>query len=222
MRRAMKLAVLAVCVVSMATLRGGAENSAASPTITVTIPKAPARTVAAAILAARKQEGERGPVSDRVFRIKCVVIERDADGKEQVLSRPHVMTLAGQPAQVQIGAATPLVTGVEKAADGKVKPLISVLESGIKMSMKIVPEKEGRAAFDLTIERAVIESVEVTKAADGTERQSARVGTKTARVLESIELGKTVTVGLDDKDLAKSKVRVELVVEEVREGDVNR
>jgi hypothetical protein len=221
MRRAMTFAILAVCVVSIVAGRGVAENSAA-PTITVTVPKAPARTLAAAILEARERGADRGPISDRVFRIKCVVIERDAEGKEQVLSRPHVMTLAGQPAHVQIGAATPLVTGVEKAADGKTKPLISVLESGIKMSMKIVPEKEGRAAFDLTIERAEIESVDVTKATDGTERQSARVGTKTARVLESIELGKNVTVGLDHKDPTKSKVRVEVVVEEVRAADVNR
>jgi hypothetical protein len=214
MRRAMRFAILAVGVVSMAAGRGAADNPAA-PTITVTVPKAPARTLAAAILAAREQGADRAPVSDRVFRIKCVVIERDVDGKEQVLSRPQVMTVAGQPAHVQIASATPLATGVEAAAGGAAKPIVSVVTVGTSLSMKISPEKAGRAAFDVSIERSAIESVEETKLEDGTTRQSARIGTKSTRILQSIEYGKTIVVGLDDKDAAKSKTRAEFVVLEM-------
>ncbi len=245
MRRAMKLAALAVGVVSLAAGRGGAENPAARPAavpivtgneagprLTVTTPKPPARTLAAAILAAREQGAAREPASDRTYRIECVVIEREADGTEQVISRPQVMTLAGQPAHVQIGAATPLVTGSETTADGGTKPVISVVTTGTTFSLTVVPEqagrtgRAGRAGLDLTMTRSALESVEATKHDDGTDRQSvrqsARIESKSARVLESIELGKKLVIGLDDKDAAKSKVRVELVVAEVREADLKR
>ncbi len=219
MRRAMMFMAMAMGICSMAAGRVAAEDTAGRPDLKATIvnpsSRPPARTLAAALLAEREQGSVPAQTSDRLFRIVCVVIERQPDGKEQVISRPQLMSLSGQPAHVQIASATPLVTGLEPTAGGASKPIISVVTVGTTLSMKISPEKAGRAAFDVSIERSAIESVEEIKLEDGTTRQSARIGSKTTRILESIEYGKTIVVGLDDKDAAKSKTRAEFVVVEM-------
>jgi hypothetical protein len=157
---------------------------------------------------------ERQPEPDRIYRIECVVLERGEDGKDIVISRPTVATIPHQSAQVQIAQATPLVTGMEPAAEGKTKPTITVVTSGISMVMKLAPDQAGRATFDISVEQTAIESVDVAKLPDGTARQSARIGGQTTRVIGQIELGKKVTVGLDDKDATKSKRRAEFTVTE--------
>ncbi len=157
--------------------------------------------------------------ADRVYRVACAVYERGEDGKDIVLSRPIVATVPHQPAQVQIAQATPLVAGIETTPDGKAKPSITVLTSGIKIEMKIAPDHSGRVAFDVAIEQSAIESVDIVKLPDGSSRQSARIGSKTTRIIETVDLGKKTTVGLDDKDPAKSKRRAEFTVTEMKPED---
>lgn len=157
--------------------------------------------------------------SHRMYRIACVVYERGEDGKDIVLSRPVVATTAHRPAQVQIAQATPLVTGVETMPDGASKPNITLLTTGIKIELKVAPDQAGRVAVDVAIEQSAIESIDVVKLPDGTARQSARMALKTTRVLETAALGKTTTVGLDDKDAAKSIRRAEFTVTEMKPED---
>ncbi|MEX2187665.1 MAG: hypothetical protein WD875_12755 [Pirellulales bacterium] len=151
----------------------------------------------------------------RIYRIECRIVERQDDGQETVLSQPTVATIAQQPAQVQIAQATPLVTGAEPTAAGAAKPNITVITTGLSLSITVAPDRPGRASLDVSIERSDIESVDVTKHADGSVSQSARVASHTTRVIDSVELAKKFAVGLDDKDPAKSKRRAEFVVEEI-------
>jgi hypothetical protein len=151
----------------------------------------------------------------RIYRIECRIVERGEDGKDLVLSQPTVATIAHQPSQVQIAQQTPIVTGTDPAVVGGPTPSIAVLTTGLTMVMKVAPEKDGRASFDVSIERSDIESVGVTKRDDGSARQSARVATHGTRVIDSIELAKKFVIGIDDKDPAKSKRRAEFVVAEV-------
>jgi hypothetical protein len=163
----------------------------------------------------------RGPLlrdvaNEKVYRIQCVVYQRDKDGKENVISRPIVATVAKQPARVQIAQGTPLVTSVEKTAEGRAKPNVTLIVAGTNLNISITPDHDGRVAYDLSIERSAIESVENTKDADGSVRQAARIGSQTTRVIDRTDLGKSQSIGLDDKDPAKCTQRVEFVVTEMK------
>jgi hypothetical protein len=154
--------------------------------------------------------------AETTYRVECVVYQRDETGAETVVSRPVVATLAHQPATVQIAQATPLVTSVESVPGGTAKPNITVVVAGTRLTMKIAPDQPGKIAVDLAIERTAIESVDVTKLPDGSTRQSARIASQTTRVIDCIDLAKTQSIGLDDKDTAKSKQRVEFTVTEMK------
>lgn len=158
-----------------------------------------------------------GPIQgpQRTYRIACRIVERQDDGQDKVTSSPKVVTVAHQPAQIQIAQATPLVTGVETNAAGASKPNVTVVTTGLSLAFKIAPDRPGRASFDVSIERSDIESVDVTRHADGSASQSARVASQTTRVIDVIEFTKKFVVGIDHKDPAKSKRRAEFVVDEI-------
>jgi hypothetical protein len=153
---------------------------------------------------------------ERVYRIECAVFQREPDGKDAILSRPVVATVAHRPAHVQIAQATPLVTGIERTADGKAKPHVTVVTSGITWTIKLAPDEAGRVAFDVAIERTAIESVDVKKETNGALRHSARIASETTRIIDRVDLGKKLTIGLDDQDAGKSNRRVEFTVTEMK------
>jgi hypothetical protein len=197
------------CGVALALLCGSS-MAADGLQVEVTPIPSPVKQRLAAIAAANAAKSE---IASRVYEIHCRVVERTDDGTENVLSRPGIMTLEGQSATVQVGQVTPIVAGLQPVAGGN-KPLVVMLQSGLKATVTVMSEQPGYVILDASIESSAVDPAAVKDNGDGTQRASGRVRTQGLRTVERIALDKPLTLGIDNSDAKKSKRLIEMVVSE--------
>jgi hypothetical protein len=140
------------------------------------------------------------------YRMRCEVFEIDASGKEQVLSRPELITIGNFPAFTMIGAQSDEFSG----------PMLELLpkhEIGDHLKASFIPSEygDGYIAFDIVLEASRITSVDTKKGKDGILRPVAKTTVRGARVLETVPEGEKFSVALDEPDTKGKRYRIDVV-----------
>ncbi len=134
--------------------------------------------------------------ADCVYRIALRFVRTDPGGKEQVLSAPTLMVPEGRFACV---SDTAWVSPPEVADLSEPMPFGNAFRGRVF-------RKGGQIFLEATFRRGDIRKEEA---------QAVRVATSELRVVEPIQLGKTITIDCSDADSEEARVRFELVVEAV-------
>ena len=133
----------------------------------------------------------------RMIRAPCKLIEIGPDGKQSVLSRPVVMTLEGQAAEINVGE---LVRVVEPGFEA------SHVHAGCSISLKVHLSEDNTARLEASVCKQ-----EVDKSASG----GIRLVKKSVQIIETVRLGSPVKLVVDKADDGSARNWWELVLSEV-------
>lgn len=137
----------------------------------------------------------KAPSSEpRRYTVKMRMTE---GGREKDLAAPTICVDEGASASVKSGSSRPFVTGVRKSHEGMAQPIITVLDEGTTIEVRVTPLANRRVQLDATIEQTTIDADKEVESPFQTEEeretlQAPEVSSQSRRVVRAVELGETV------------------------------
>ncbi len=121
------------------------------------------------------------------------------DKGERELASPTITVGEGTTASVGSHASRPFVTGLRKNPDGMAIPIITVLDEGTTIEVRVTPLANRRVQLDATFEQTTIDGEEEVESPFQTEEeretlQAPEVSSQSRRVVRAVELGDTVKI----------------------------
>ena len=159
-------------------------------------PSIAASIVAWSLIALPSLRAESPEVAKQVpqYAIACRLVEVGADGREQQLSAPVVMTTEAMPAEVSIGSETPVANGPKAAAP---------LREGIECKLSVDRGADGRLYLDARVEHS--------RSLDN-KKDRVRMAIQGVRILEPVTLGEKLVVPVTDLRGRQPRMRFEVTV----------
>jgi hypothetical protein len=131
---------------------------------------------------AAKPTAPRGDAAPYVIRLSI-----KKDGK--TISAPTVITLAGEPVNVQAYTTRPFVIGIDKCG----KSIVQTIDEGLTTNLTVMEGRDGIATLDLTMNVSQIEDVGRRGAV-----QTVKSTTQQVRVIEPVLVGGSISAKASD------------------------
>lgn len=152
----------------------------------------------------------------RQFCIECRVI--DASGTKQAVTIcPRVTVFEHNRATITDQVKRPFVVAVTPRGDA-FEPIIEVLPEGWTIDVACHASGGDRATLDITLERSQITKVDVEALDAKASVQRPQLALLKTRHFQTVRSGEPLTIPLDGKPLADSKLKADLVVIDLGKG----
>jgi len=141
--------------------------------------------------------------------LRALIRALETDSRSNVLSRPSIITLDNEEAEVLVGSNVPFVTGSQVSSSSNVNnPFQTIERQDVGVTLKVTPKINKQQAITLEIEQEV-ESVRETQLASASDLITDKRSIKTQVLVQNEDI--LVLGGLIDERVTQSESKVPIL-----------